>query len=198
MQIILYKRLMLEGKVKRGTYGYINARKKSLLIKTLFFAIIIIALIIIGLLVFGYFKNGLLIPSMILVAPFANFFASYMAVVRFKTPPADMYSKLRHYDDAGMLLSDNIIVDEKGKRYLVEFIVFHDNGIIGYSKSVISEKYIPESHINNTLSGRGIPFRFKIINDFDEFLKAIDGLSISDEENQNIEIAMETVINASM
>lgn len=191
---------MLEGKIKRGTYGYIDYRKKNLLFKTLFFLCIILVLIAIGFLVFRKFKNGLMIPAMIMVAPFANFFASFMAVVMFKTAPKEMYSKVRNFDDAGMLLSDNLIVDEKGKRFLVEFIVFHDGGLIGYSSKVKADKYIPESHINKILSGRGLSYRFKILNDFDEFLKQIDGLTVSENEPDiaNLELAIETVINASM
>ena len=191
---------MLEGKIKRGTYGYINNRKKNLLIKTLIFVFIILALIATGYFIFGYFKNGLMIPAMIMVAPFANFFASYMAVVRFKTSPKEMYSEVRNFDDAGMMLCDNIIVDEKGKRFLVEFIVFTSDGIYGYSNDCKKEKFIPESHINKILTGRGLPFRFKIVNDFQEYLKVIDGKTLPEDEKdlKNIELAMESVINASM
>ena len=46
---------------------------------------------------------------------------------------------------------------------------------------------------------RGVPMLLKIYNDFDEFLKRIDGVTPpSEDDARNIELARETIINTCM
>ena len=187
-------------KITRGTYGYIDYKKKSNLIKAAILALIIILFAVIGIIIYGNLKNLFMLPSLLTVIPFANFAASYFAMVKFKTADIELYSMLKNYDDAGMLMSDLIIVDADGKRYGCDFAVFYKGGIVGYSSTTTDLKYKPESHINDTLKKRGVNLRFKIYNDFNDFLKRINGVeaAISDAEERSIELAKETFINSSM
>lgn len=191
---------MLNEKITRGQYGYIDYKKKNLGIKSLVIGLFILVLCIIGLIIFGTIKNYIMVPSMVSVIPFANVFASFCAMFKFNTASPDKYSMVRNYEDAGMLLSDLIIVDADGKRFPCEFAVVYKGGVVVYSETVTNEKYKPESYMNEIFRKHGIGMRLKIYNDFDEFLKRIDGITIStdDVDTKTIELAKETIINCSM
>lgn len=185
----------------RGWYGYIEAHKKSQLIKTGIGAAIVLVLMVLGYILLGE-RNWLLIPAMLAVIPTANAFVAYAAFSKFQTAPRDKYEMLGHFENAGMLLSDLVLVDEKGKRMPVEFVVIYKNGVVGWS-SYCGTRFRPEAAeipVNDTLKRRGIPMRFKVYGDWDEFLKRIDQVEPAGDEaeKQRIKLAREAVISRSM
>lgn len=187
---------MINEKIQRGTYGYIDYRKKNLGIKSLIIGAFVVVIGIIGYIIFGTIRNYLMIPSMISVIPFANSFATFVAVFKFRTEPADRYSMVRNFDDEGMLLSDLIIVDKDGKRFPVPFAVIHSSGITAYSYNT-ENNYKPEIQINDTLKNRGLNYRIKIETDFDTFISKLENVyEIEDKDTSNL--VRETLINCSM
>ena len=183
----------------RGKHGYIDMRKKSLLIRMLLCAGLFAVLLLIGYLIFHNIRNILMVPAMLMVIPLANFVASYAAMYRFRTGSEEQYSMLAHYYEQGMLMSDLIFVTEDGSRYMCDYAVIYRGGIVGYASDATWRPNIVESHVNGLLRKRGVPLNLKIYNDFDEFLKRIDGVTPPAEEDaRNIELARETIINTCM
>lgn len=189
---------MLNEKISRGTYGYIRYKKNNYGIKALVIAVFMLVLAAVGYLIYGTFRNLIMVPTMVSVIPLANMAACYFAMVRFKTAPLSQYAMLKNFDDAGMLLSDLIIVDSAGKRHLVDFAVVYKGGIVGYSSDSEENKNAPQDHINSLLKKRGVPLTFRIYKDFDEFLKRIDGIPAAEDGGRGTELATETIINSCM
>ena len=193
---------MINEKLTRGEYGYINYRKKNLLVKSLIMAAFIIAVIVVGLIIFRTIKNWLMLPSLLTVIPFANAFSTYLAIFKYKTADANDYSMVKNFEAAGMLMSDLIIVDADGKRFHSEFGVIYKGGVVLYSSSIDKEKYKPESHLNDLFKNRGISMRAVFFNDWDKFLDRINDLPECDNNDEkalrNIELAKETIINTCM
>ena len=184
----------------RGTYGYVDYRKKNQLIKALAVGAIMGILILIGYLIFGNIKNYLMIPTMLLVIPFANFLVVFFAVLPFRTAPKELYTELKNFADADMLMSDLIVVDEKGARYFCEFAVVYAGGVFAYSSN---GKWRPEKveiPINEKLSKRGITGRIKCYKGWEDFLAALDGAPApaTESELEMSRLTKETIINICM
>ena len=156
-------------------------------------------LFVIGFFVFHNIKNILMIPALLMVVPLANYVASFAAMARFRTGSEEQYSMLAHFYEQGMLMSDLVFVTDDGQRYMVDYAVVYRGGIVGYTSNAGWRPNIVESHVNALLKKRGVPMLLKIYNDFDEFLKRIDGVTPpSEDDARNIELARETIINTCM
>ncbi len=185
----------------RGHYGYIDVHKKAQLVKTVIGASIVLALIVVGYLLMGK-RNWLMIPAMLTVIPTANAFVAYAAFAKFHTAPREKYQTLGNFENAGMLLSDLVLVDDKGKRMPVEFAVIYKNGIVAWS-SYCGSRFRPEAAeipVNDTLKRRDIPMRMKVYGDWEEFLRRIDQVEPAGDEaeSKRIQLAREAVISRSM
>ena len=185
----------------RGRYGYIERHKKAQLIKTVIGASIVLVLIVLGYALLGK-KNWLMIPAMLTVIPTANAFVAYAAFSKFHSAPQEKYAMLGNFENADMLLSDLVLVDEKGKRMPVEFAVIYRNGIVAWS-SYCGSRFRPEAAeipVNDTLKRRGIPMRMKLYGDWEEFLKRVDQVEPAEDETEQkrIQLAREAVISRSM
>ena len=73
----------------RGRYGYIDAHRKSQLLKAVICGAIVLLLLILGVLIWGSKKNWLMIPAMLMVIPTANFFVAFAAFAKFHTAPKE-------------------------------------------------------------------------------------------------------------
>ncbi|WP_434309035.1 hypothetical protein [Hominifimenecus sp. rT4P-3] len=186
----------------RGRYGYIDAHRKSQLLKTVVSGAIVLALLILGVIIFGTKKNWLMIPAMLMVIPTANFFVGFAAFAKFRTAPKEKYEILGNFENQDMLLSDLILVDAKGKRMPVEFAVVYKNGVVAWS-SYCGKRFRPEDAeipVNDVLKRRGIPMRMKLFSNWEEFLTRIDQVETAegDSELRRVDLAKEAVISVSM
>lgn len=184
---------MLSDRLRPGTYGYVDYKKRKLALFSLVLAFFIAALITAGLLIFGTVKNLLMVPALLCVIPFANFFANLAALIRIHSAGADQYSMVRNFEEPGMLLSDLVVVDGDGKRHFFAFAIIHASGIAAYAPAKLKERFRPEAHITDLLKKRGVTTSFKIYEDFDSFLKAVNGLKPCADEKR-AELIKETLI----
>ena len=186
--------------MKRGTYGYLKTRQSFLFRMTLAFAAAVAALALGGFLIWKTRFNLLMIPSMLFVLPMANYLASYAAIARYHTPSEEVYAVVKAYDDAGMLLSDMIVVDEKGRRAGLDLAVVYRNGIIGYQSSEKESRDRVEITINDTMKRRGIAMRIKVYRDFEEFRARLADIPpvIDEADARKIRLAKEAVVGVIM
>ena len=181
--------------MERGTYGYIKHRQSFLFKMTLACAAAVALLATIGFVIWRTRFNLFMIPSMLCVLPMANFLASYAAMMKYHTPSEELYAAVKAYDDAGMLMSDMIVVDEKGRRAGLDFAVIYKNGIVGYQGSEKESRDRVEITVNDTLKSRGIPMRIKVFRNFDEFQTRLADVPavIEEADARKIGLAKEAV-----
>ncbi len=193
---------LFKGGISRGKYGYMDYRRKNLLIKAIISAAFAALFIVLGLIIFNTEKNYLMIPGMLMVLPFANFAASYFSVMKYRTADIEKYTMVKNYDDCGMLLCDLAVVTETGKRMYAEFAVVYKGGIVMYGSDKKWKTNDMETHFNQKLRARGLNIRLKAYHDFDEFLTRINAVDPADANDdagrRREELARETVINSCM
>ena len=189
---------MLNEKTPRGDYGYLAARKKSRLLYAGIFLVVFLIFYLAGLLIYHTNMNLLTIPAMVTVIPIANYLAAFFAISRFKEGTKEQYDSLADWQNRGMLLSDLVIVDEKGARFLLEFAVVYKNGIVAYCSHEAYKDYQVEVPVNDVMKRRGIPMRLKSYRDWNSFrerLAAIPREEAADSEEQRIDRARQALLS---
>ena len=191
---------MFDGGIQKGSYGYADYRRKNLMIKALVCAAASLLFIILGLVIFKTKRNYLMIPGMLMVLPFANFAATYISMMKFKSAPKEQYAQVKNFETAGMLLSDLVVVTEAGKRMYAEFAVVYRNGIVMYGSDTRWKTQDMDTHFNGKLRSRGLTVRLKSYHDFSEFIARIDGLEPPDDETskRRVELERETILLSCM
>jgi len=178
--------------IVRGQYGYIDFRKTNMLLKTIMMAVVIAAIVGLGYLIFHKVKNYLMIPAMLLVIPFANFLVIFASFLKFHTGDPKKHGDLMEFENAGLLLCDLVVVDEKGKRLGCDFIVTGAQWIYAYSSCHDFRTEQAEIPLNDKLKGRGLVPRVRCIQDWDAFLEAVNGIQTPDEAE--LKLIRETIL----
>lgn len=186
--------------MEKGQYGYLKRRKDHNLRMTMICLAIVLALIGLGLIIWKSRYNLLMVPAMMCVIPLANYLVAYLALARFHAPDPALYGEMSAYEEAGMLLSDLVIVDEKGKRSGLPMAVLYKNGIVGYQPDAKDSKDAVEITVNDTLKRRGIPMRIKVYRDWKDFRDRLAEVEpvIEEEYARRIELARNAVLSVSM
>lgn len=164
---------------------------------TIFCAAVVLVLALLGYLIWHSRFNLLMVPAMLCVIPTANYLVSYLAVIRYHTPPENLREALSAYESAGMLLSDMVVVDSKGGRSGLDLAVIYKNGIVGYMSRPKDSKDSIEITINDTLKRRGIPMRILVFRDWNDFIQRLSEVEpvIEKENARRIELARDAVLS---
>lgn len=183
--------------MEKGQYGYLKSRQNHEFRMTLFCAAAVAVLMAAGYMIWKTRFNLLMIPAMLCVIPMANYLVSYLAVAKYHTPPANYRESLCAYENAGMLLSDMVIVDEKGQRSGLDFAVIYKNGAVGYMSRQKDNKDSIEITVNDTLKRRGIPMRIKVYRDWQEFTERLSEIEavIPDENSRRVSLTREAILS---
>ncbi len=186
--------------MERGEYGYLDYRHRHLRMMSLICIAAVAACLIIGFAIWHTRKNAMMIPAVLLVLPAANYVVSYLAVFVYHTAPKQQHEALLSYEQAGMLLSDLIIVDEKQHRSGLDFVVIYKNAAVGYQSRQKDSKDAVEITINDVLKRRGLPMRIRVYRDWDEFLQRLGDVEpkIEEEAERRIRIARDAIVGVSM
>lgn len=183
----------------KGSYPYMTARKAQYLAYTLALAFGVIAIFTAGLLIWHTKRNFLTIPAMLLVIPFANFFASWMAMALGSTElDAEKRAKVQKYEDAGMLFYHLMYCDEKGKRQFMDCVLFYQGGIVAYCHELKAERKTDvETDCITRFKKKALPYRLKIYTDWAEYEKRIADIDpvVPEEDAKKVERAMEQFLN---
>lgn len=171
--------------IEKGGFGYIKSRRATQFLFGLLCLVPIIVLLIIGVLVYGSRMNYFTVPAAVMVIPMANFIVVGISLLSMDYGTDEQYRELVAFDEAGMLLSDLIIVDEKGRRIPCAFAVVYSGGIVAFSGWEHGKKYRKEQAeipVNDLLKRKDYPARMKLYTNWDEFLTRIGGLPAPTEE----------------
>lgn len=171
--------------IEKGGFGYIKSRRATQFLFGLLCLVPIIVFLIIGVLVYGSRMNYFTVPAAVMVIPMANFIVVGISLLSMDYGTDEQYRELVAFDEAGMLLSDLIIVDEKGRRIPCAFAVVYSGGIVAFSGWEHGKKYRKEQAeipVNDLLKRKDYPARMKLYTNWDEFLTRIGGLPAPTEE----------------
>lgn len=187
-------------KKQKGQYGYLTTNRRFYLTCSIGCAVVVVLLVGIGYALFSTKLNMLMIPAMLCVIPTANYIVNYLAIVMFDSAPAEQYETVRAFDEAGLLLSDLVLVDEKGGRNHLSFAVIYKNGVIGYQFGKKDTRAMIEVTVNDIMKRRGIPMRIKVYRSWDDFVKRIQDVEMPENEEicERIRRGKEAILSTSL
>ena len=182
----------------KGQYEYFAARKRQQLRITLVFVFLVLAFVAAGLIVYGHTKNLLTIPGVLLVLPMANFFVTYIALLKGKELGEEKRAEVRIFEDNGLALFHLMYVDEKGKRHFLDHVVVYQNAIVAYGSAVKADERVPvESDCIVRLKKKNINLRLKIYTDWEEYRARLAEIvpEVPEDQVKLVEKAQETLLN---
>lgn len=185
---------------KKGEYGYLKTNQRYNLTMAVICAVVVVIMISIGFALWHTRLNMLMIPAMVCVIPTANYLVAFLAVCMFDTPDAAQYEQIKAFDEAGMLVSELVLVDEKGGRNNVDFCVVYTGGVVAFQSTRKDTRDMTEITVNQTMKRRSIPMRMKVYRNWNEFIKRLNQLEqpSCEEDMAKIRQAQETLISISI
>ena len=169
-------------KVSKGHQGYLKARKRSLLFRTLLLFIGIIGLVLIGWVTLKTNKNWLSIVACLSAIPMAMSLATLLSVRQFKERPAEEISEIQNIIGKGVLDYDLIIANREGKSYQLSYVYFHETGIFAFIPDEKTDIKKGQDYIRNFLRLDACDGPLTLYTNLNTYKKKLSSLSPSDRE----------------
>lgn len=162
--------------VEKGSYGYIEYRKKSQIIITGIIMAIVAAIFLGGFFITGTKNNICTVLAVLGVLPAARYMVSYLVVCKYNSPSKDRWMTLSD-KCSGYILYSDCAMSCKDKTIYVEFAAITDNVIYCYTGNDKFDVSYFESGVSEFIKSCGDTVEVKLYKDFDSFNKRISELS---------------------
>jgi len=161
--------------MEKGTYGYIDQKKKSQLIKTIIaFAIAFITLLVGYLLNDNSKKNIFTILAVLVVLPATKQLIGYILFLPFHSMKKQTYEEVNQKKKDTDFLYTDLIITSREKVMSLSFLMIKGNKIVGFcEREKENVNYISE-YLQKTIEARMLPYKVKIVKDYKIFMKEIE------------------------
>lgn len=140
--------------VPKGSYGYINNRKKYTALRTVLFFAISAALYISGIMKTGSNKNLLTIVAVLGCLPACKSAVNFILFLRAKGCSDALHKKLVSYDDALTVFYDMYFTSYQ-KNFAVSHMVVENRIVLGYTEDSKCDTAACVTHLKTMLSQAG-------------------------------------------
>ncbi len=167
--------------IEKGSYGYVEYRKKKQLFMTLAEFLAVSMVFLIGFLICKTKNNICTVIAIILVLPATRAFVAYLMFARLKTGDKSRYDELSKKASGYLLLSDCIMTC-KDKNIYVPFAAVTDTVIYCYTEDVKFDRDYFEKNVAEFIRSCGDTVRVKLYTDYEQFQKKV--LALKPVENK--------------
>lgn len=169
-------------KITKGHYGYLRARKRTLLIRTLLLSVGVIALLIMGFALTHTKKNLLTVAAIVSVLPAANQAVILIAALPYRGREQEEYESVRAIVPKGVLDTELVVTSKSDKSMQLDYAYIHPTGI--YCFSFDSKLDIPktERYIQSMMKNNKLNTHVKCFRDFKQFKKRLKELEPIDRD----------------
>ncbi|CVI68330.1 hypothetical protein NDGK_01176 [Clostridiales bacterium CHKCI001] len=163
-------------KIEKGHYGYIRARKKTLLIRTMILFLGVIILLAMGFALTHTKKNLLTVAAIVSVLPAANQAVVLFALLPYHGREKEEYESVRAIVPNGVLNTELILTSKNDRSMPIDYAYVHPTGL--YCFSFDSKLDIPktEQYIRTMMKTNHLNTHVKIFRDFKQFKKRLGEL----------------------
>lgn len=163
---------------KKGEAGYISARKKQVIVKTILEFGIVIALLVLGILQTGSRMNVLTVVAVLGCLPAAKALVEVIMILPHKTVSEEHIQDIEARGTEVSRLYDLVFTSEK-KVMPVESVVIVGNTICGYTSSEKCDVKFTTQHMQTYLHANGChKVSVKIYQEFSEYLKRVEEMNL--------------------
>lgn len=167
-------------KIKKGTYGYIDAKKKKQLLWTIVLFLIVFVIFITGILINKTRLNVLTVVAVCGVMPAARALLSYIMLFKYHTFEKEIYDKIKEHEGTLTMGYEYVITTEKEVLSVTSAAICGKTLCVYTMQKEFDEKkcteYLKGMMKNNDMEGISI----KIFKEFHAYLRRMD------EMNENL------------
>lgn len=162
-------------KLEKGTFGYINNRKNSQMIKSVISFTIAFIIFLAGyLLNDNSKKNVFTVVAVLCILPATKILISYIVVFPFRSVGKIAYDEVKALQAKTDHLYTDLVFTSPEKIMNLSFLMVKGNKIIGLSQyKKANEKYI-RKYLQQLMDDKGLPFNVKIMKNYKLFLNEIE------------------------
>ena len=188
---------------KKGMAGYISARKKQVILKTILEFGVIVALLVLGILQTGSRKNLLTVVAIVGCLPAAKAMVEMIMMLPHRTISKTDCDAIEACATDLTRLYDLVFTSEK-KVMPVSSIVVYGNNICGYTSDTKVDVQFAAKHIQTYLQTNGLgKTTVKIYQDFNEYRKRVKDMNLmaqngEKETRKNEEAIRGVILNLSL
>lgn len=162
--------------VSKGSYGYINNRKKYTALRTVLFFAISAALYISGIIRTGSNKNLLTIVAVLGCLPACKSAVNFILFLRARGCSDALHEKLVSFDDVLTVFYDMYFTSYQ-KNYPISHMVLKGNVLCGITENPKCDCNAAEKHLEQMLTQEGIKnLTVKIFSQKDKYLDRLGQL----------------------
>ncbi|MBQ6551212.1 MAG: hypothetical protein IJL78_07385 [Lachnospiraceae bacterium] len=170
----------MKKKVGKGHYGYIEQRKKRLLIQGILLMAGIAGFMVLGIVITGSNKNLFTLVAVMTAIPMVMQFVQLFALAKFHSRPADEYEEVRELAGNGLLNTGLVIANKDGPSYDIGYAYVHSTGIYMYCANEKVDTAKTEEYVRNFLRLNSCDAEVTILTDLRVFKKRLQSLSPED------------------
>ena len=168
-------------KIKRGDYGYIRARKRNALIKTILMALIGAAIFIAGLFLNKMSnKNIFTVIAVLFVLPVAKSLVAFIVLFPYRTVSKELYEKTQAKLPKGMTLYADLVITSSEKVMHLDLLAVGNGQVIGILGKGRQELSYVRKYLRDGIHNWGEDYKVKIVEGERNFLAELS--SVPEEE----------------
>lgn len=179
---IIERKQKMWSKITKGHYGYLRARKRTLLIRTTILLIGIIALLIMGIALTDTKKNLLTVAAVVSVLPAANQAVVLIAVFPYHGREKEEYESVRAIVPKGLLNTELVITSKNEKSMQLDYAYIHPTGVYCFSFDPKLDCTKTERYIQLMMKNNSLQTHVKVFRDFKQFKKRLTELEPVDRD----------------
>lgn len=161
-------------KYKKGSYGYINALKKSRLIQTLSLFGIVLIILLVGFLLNNNSKNNYFtIFSVLMVLPATKVAIGYIILIPFRSIDKRKYDEVKSLLPEKSSIYTDVVITSTEKIMNLDFLVILGSRVLGLKGSYKQDLAYINQYLIKGIKDRGFLYECAIYGNEKEFYKAI-------------------------
>lgn len=170
----------MNKRITKGHYGYIEKRKKQLLLQALILLAGVAGFMILGYVITGSNKNLFTLVAVMTVIPMVMQLVQLIAIAKYHSRPEEEYAQVKELAGNGLLNTGLVIANKDGPSYEIGYAYVHSSGIYLYCANEKLDIAKTEEYIRNYLRLNECDANVTVIPDVRVFMKRLKTLSPED------------------
>lgn len=170
----------MKKKITKGHYGYIESRKKKLLLQGLILMAGVAGFVVLGIIITGSNKNLFTLVGVMTAVPMAMQFVQFFALAKYHTRPEAEYLEVKKLAGNGLLNTDLVIANKDGASFEIPYAYVHTAGIWLYLANEKPDAGKTEEYIRNYLRLNNCDGPVTVLTDLRVFLMRLQSLPEED------------------
>lgn len=165
-------------KLKKGSYGYINAYRRRHLCISLIWFFVVAAIFVVGILIFKTKLNYATLAAMLIMLPAVKAWIAYIVMLPYHTQKPEYYETAVELmkGKTAEVFSDIVMTKYEGSMMISVLVLYDDNFFAYVPKQKKTAKDV-KAYLDSLIKAAGGTSRSMVYDNFDDFKKVLERLN---------------------